>query len=133
MRRRPLTLLLAPLVGAALLAAPAATAAPPGPPDVYRPVRGPAAPAEYRYLQKTLPGQSIPRHAHENAAAQARRLPAVGGRWKPLGPTNIGGRIVSLALDPRRAETPCTPPPPVAVSGAARMPGRRSPPCGPTA
>ncbi|MFG3509497.1 WD40/YVTN/BNR-like repeat-containing protein [Streptomyces sp. NPDC047821] len=105
MRRRLLTLLLAPLVGAALLAAPAATAAPPGPPDVYRPVRGPAAPAEYRYLQKTLPGQSIPRHAHENAAVQARRLPAVGGRWKSLGPTNIGGRIVSLALDPRRADT----------------------------
>ncbi|OKJ95015.1 glycosyl hydrolase [Streptomyces sp. CB03234] len=104
MRRRLLPLVLAPLLGLGLLTAPAG-AAPPGPPDVYRPVRGPAAPAEYRYLQKTLPGQSIPRHAHETAAAQARRLPTVGGRWKSVGPTNIGGRIVSLALDPTRADT----------------------------
>ncbi|NUK21539.1 glycosyl hydrolase [Streptomyces lunaelactis] len=105
MRRRLLHLVLAPLVGALLIAVPAAAAAPPGPPDVYRPVRGPAAPAEYRYLQKTLPGQSIPRHAHEDAAAQARQLPTAGGRWKSVGPTNIGGRIVSLALDPKRADT----------------------------
>ncbi|MDN3293309.1 glycosyl hydrolase [Streptomyces ficellus] len=104
MRRRLLHLVLAPLAGLTLITAPAA-AAPPGPSDVYRPVRGPAAPAEYRYLQKTVPGQSIPRHAHEDAMAQARRLPTVGGRWKPLGPTNIGGRIVSLALDPKRADT----------------------------
>ncbi|HET6858388.1 MAG TPA: sialidase family protein, partial [Streptomyces sp.] len=108
MRRRLLHLVLAPLTGVltiALLVTAPATAAPPGPPDPYRPVRGPAAPAEYRYLQKTLPGQPIPRHAHDRAAAQAGRLPTVGGRWKPVGPTNIGGRIVSLALDPRRADT----------------------------
>lgn len=104
MRKRLLHLVLAPLAGIAMITAPA-TAAPPETPDVYRPVRGPAAPAEYRYLQKTLPGQSIPRHAHEDAAAQARQLPTVGGRWKPVGPTNIGGRIVSLALDPKRADT----------------------------
>ncbi|MCP3820897.1 glycosyl hydrolase [Streptomyces sp. A3M-1-3] len=104
MRRRLLQLVLASLVGAAIVTAPAA-AAPPGPPDVYRPVRGPAAPAEYRYLQKTWPGESIPRHAHADAATQARQLPTVGGRWKSVGPTNIGGRIVSLALDPRRADT----------------------------
>ncbi|MET9973181.1 sialidase family protein, partial [Streptomyces sp. NPDC006356] len=54
---------------------------------------------------KTLPGESIPRHAHDLAAAQARELPTVGGRWKSVGPTNIGGRIVSLALDPKRADT----------------------------
>ncbi|MGW0534796.1 glycosyl hydrolase [Streptomyces sp. NPDC003032] len=105
MRRRLLHLVLAPLVGVALLATAPAGAAPPGPGDVYRPVRGPAAPAEYRYLQKTVPGEPIPRHAHENAAAQARELPTTGGRWKALGPTNIGGRIVSLALDPKRADT----------------------------
>ncbi|MFV0131431.1 WD40/YVTN/BNR-like repeat-containing protein [Streptomyces sp. HMX112] len=104
MRRRRLHLLLAPLAGLAIMTAPAA-AAPPGPPDVYRPVRGPAAPAEYRYAQKALPGRPMPRHAHEDAAAQARRLPVVPGRWKALGPTNIGGRVVSLALDPRRADT----------------------------
>ncbi|GAB2755577.1 WD40/YVTN/BNR-like repeat-containing protein [Streptomyces bullii] len=111
MGRGLLSLVLAAVTGAALLTAPAGaappgpSAAPPGPSDVYRPVRGPAAPAEYRYLQKTLPGQSIPRHAHDLAAAQARELPVVGGRWKNVGPTNIGGRIVSLALDPKRADT----------------------------
>ncbi|MGP4048122.1 WD40/YVTN/BNR-like repeat-containing protein [Streptomyces sp. 2A115] len=104
MGRGLLSLVLAAVTGAALLTAPAA-AAPPGPTDVYRPVRGPSAPAEYRYLQKTLPGESIPRHAHDLAAAEAAELPAVGGRWKGVGPTNIGGRIVSLALDPNRADT----------------------------
>ncbi|WP_236244973.1 sialidase family protein [Streptomyces sp. CC210A] len=83
----------------------AAAAADVPPEDVYRPVRGPSAPAEYRYVQKTLPGQALPRHAYDRAAAEAARLPAVGGRWKSVGPTNIGGRIVSLALDPRRADT----------------------------
>ncbi|MEV0172184.1 glycosyl hydrolase [Streptomyces sp. NPDC050803] len=105
MGRGLLSLVLATVTGAALLAAPASAAPPPPPSDVYRPVRGPAAPAEYRYLQKTLPGESIPRHAHDLAAAEARELPTVGNRWKSVGPTNIGGRIVSLALDPKRADT----------------------------
>jgi photosystem II stability/assembly factor-like uncharacterized protein len=105
MGRGLLSLVLAAVTGAALLTAPAAAAPPPPPTDVYRPVRGPSAPAEYRYLQKTVPGESIPRHAHDLAAAQARELPTVGGRWKGVGPTNIGGRIVSLALDPKRADT----------------------------
>ncbi|WP_328767987.1 hypothetical protein [Streptomyces sp. NBC_00286] len=106
MGRGLLSLVLAAATSAALLVAPAAAApptatapvsgasgaaAPPPPGDVYRPVRGPSAPAEYRYMQKTVPGESIPRHAHELAAAQARELPTVGGRWKGVGPTNIGG------------------------------------------
>ncbi|MCC2274226.1 glycosyl hydrolase [Streptomyces sp. ET3-23] len=69
------------------------------------PLRGPAAPAEFSYLQKALPGRPLPRHAFERAAAEAAALPAVPGRWQPLGPTNIGGRVVSLALDPQRADT----------------------------
>ncbi|GCB52148.1 sialidase family protein [Streptomyces sp. NL15-2K] len=105
MGRGLLSLVVATVTGAALLTAPAAAAPPPPPTDVYRPVRGPSAPAEYRYLQKTVPGESIPRHAHDLAAAQARELPTVGGRWKGVGPTNIGGRVVSLALDPKRADT----------------------------
>jgi hypothetical protein len=76
-----------------------------GQPGEYRPVRGPSAPAEHRFLQKAVRGESIPRHAHDIAAQQAARLPVVGGRWRPVGPTNIGGRIVSLALDPKRADT----------------------------
>ncbi|QUQ65372.1 WD40/YVTN/BNR-like repeat-containing protein [Kutzneria sp. CA-103260] len=65
---------------------------------------GPAAPADYSYVQKTVPGQSLPRHAYEQAAAEARRLPTVGGAWQQLGPTNIGGRVVSLAMDPTKAD-----------------------------
>src|SRR3954468_19310477 len=61
---------------------------------------GPAAPADYSYVQKTVPGQTLPRHAYDTAAAQARRLPKVGGPWQSLGPTNIGGRVVGLAMDP---------------------------------
>jgi photosystem II stability/assembly factor-like uncharacterized protein len=61
---------------------------------------GPAAPADYSYVQKTVPGQTLPRHAYDIAAAQARRLPKVGGAWQSLGPTNIGGRVVGLAMDP---------------------------------
>lgn len=105
MGRGLLSLILAAVTGAALLAAPASASPPPPPTDVYRPVRGPAAPAEYRSLQKMLPGEALPRHAHALAAAEARELPTVGGRWKNVGPTNIGGRIVSLALDPERADT----------------------------
>jgi photosystem II stability/assembly factor-like uncharacterized protein len=74
-------------------------------PGEYRPVRGPSAPEEHRYRQKTLPGQGIPRNAYATAAAQAQRIPQTGGKWQSLGPTNIGGRIVSVALDPHRRDT----------------------------
>ncbi|WP_158847695.1 WD40/YVTN/BNR-like repeat-containing protein [Saccharothrix deserti] len=84
-----------------------AAADPPGTgqPGEYRPVRGPSAPAEHRFLQKAVRGETIPRHAHDLAAAQADSLPSAGAPWRSIGPTNIGGRIVSLALDPRRADT----------------------------
>jgi photosystem II stability/assembly factor-like uncharacterized protein len=108
-RRTPLLLALAAVVltgtTAALSPVPGAAASPPRPPDEYRPVRGPAAPAEFRYLQKTLPGQALPRHAYATAAEAARRLPTAGGAWQQIGPTNIGGRITSLALDARQPDT----------------------------
>ncbi|WP_020672700.1 WD40/YVTN/BNR-like repeat-containing protein [Amycolatopsis nigrescens] len=87
--------------GAPALADPPGT----GQPGEYRPVRGPSAPAEHRFLQKTMPGQTLPRHAYAQAADQARTLPAIGGRWTPSGPANIGGRIVGLALDPQLPDT----------------------------
>ncbi|WP_158887612.1 sialidase family protein [Amycolatopsis anabasis] len=105
-RRLPAALLLGFSITLAAPAAPA-LADPPGTgqPGEYRPVRGPSAPAEHRFLQKTERGQSLPRHAYDQAAAQADRIPAIGGRWTATGPTNIGGRIVGLALDPHRADT----------------------------
>ncbi|MFL6142827.1 MAG: WD40/YVTN/BNR-like repeat-containing protein [Labedaea sp.] len=74
------------------------------PPDPGEDGFGPSAPFEHSYLQKTIPGQELPRHAFDQAAAQADRLPTVGGHWNLVGPTNIGGRIVDLAVDPRRAD-----------------------------
>jgi photosystem II stability/assembly factor-like uncharacterized protein len=65
---------------------------------------GPVAPAEHRFLQKTVPGQGLPRHAYDAAAAQAALLPVTGDRWQLLGPSNIGGRIVDIALDPRQRD-----------------------------
>jgi photosystem II stability/assembly factor-like uncharacterized protein len=108
MRRLPRLLIAATAcVSTAILIPPGvATAAPPGTgqPGEYRPVRGPSAPAEHRFLQKTQRGQELPRHAYDNAAAEAARLPVVGGRWDLIGPTNIGGRIVDVALDPKRRD-----------------------------
>lgn len=95
---------LAVLATALLLPATTSTAIPPRPPDDYRPVRGPSAPEEHRYLQKSMPGAGIPRHAYADAAAQAQRIPQIGKRWQSVGPNNIGGRIVGLALDPRRKD-----------------------------
>src|SRR3712207_863621 len=90
--------LLSGLMSGTALADPPGT----GQPGEYRPVRGPSAPAEHRFLQKSVRGETIPRHAYDIAAGEADRLPVVGARWQSVGPTNIGGRIVSLALDPRR-------------------------------
>jgi photosystem II stability/assembly factor-like uncharacterized protein len=103
---RLLTVLVAGVSAAVLLSPTVAVAAPAaGPaPTEYRPVRGPSAPAEHRFKQKTVPGHELPRHAYDLAAAEAGRVPVTGGRWKLEGPTNIGGRIVDLALDPRRRD-----------------------------
>ena len=43
-------------------------------------------------------------HAYDDAAAQAALLPTVGGSWQLVGPTNIGGRIVGIALDPQQRD-----------------------------
>lgn len=91
-------------VAVAMMFAPVAGAAE-RPPGAEENDTGPAAPAEYSYQQKTMPGQTLPRHAYDTAAGEASRLPTVGGAWQPLGPTNIGGRVVGLALDPRLPDT----------------------------
>lgn len=101
---RRLVITVAACLAAGLLVPPGVAPADPVEVNEYRPVRGPSAPAEHRFLQKTVPGEELPRHAFDVAAAEAGRLPTVGGRWSLIGPTNIGGRIVDLALDPRRRD-----------------------------
>ncbi|HEV8555553.1 MAG TPA: glycosyl hydrolase [Actinophytocola sp.] len=101
---RRLVIFLAAFLAAALLAPQGFAAAEPPDPGEDGDL-GPSAPFEHRFLQKTFPGEELPRHAFDTAAAQADRLPTVGGNWALAGPTSIGGRIVDLALDPRRRDT----------------------------
>jgi len=52
-----------------------------------------------------MPGQGLPRHAYDIAAAEAAELPITGGEWASIGPANIGGRVTDLALDPELSDT----------------------------
>jgi photosystem II stability/assembly factor-like uncharacterized protein len=74
----------------------------------------PAAPAEWMWLQRANPDGSIPPTAFHEAVAQAQeiradtrvRMPQLAGlRWELLGPTNIGGRLIDLVIDPTTPDT----------------------------
>lgn len=77
--------------------------------------RIPTTGPEDAYLfAKTSGGQVVPQWVLNRAAAQsralaaktARRAPSVArARWKLEGPSNIGGRIVDLAVDPKKKDT----------------------------
>ncbi len=97
--RRPVTTLVLTTVAALLVPAGASAYTPTQPGD-YRPVRGPSAPEEHRYLQKTSGANGLARHAYATAAAQALQIPATANDWRFIGPSNIGGRIVGVAIDP---------------------------------
>lgn len=107
MRRSSGSLILAAaVVSATLLVSPVVTVAEPLPATTAQdlPVRGPQAPADHRFLQKTVQGEGLPRHAYDEAAAEAAGIPSVGSGWELVGPTNIGGRIVDIALDPQQRD-----------------------------
>lgn len=72
-----------------------------------------SAPGEWFEGQRFGSGKPDPR-AYQRAVAQAgeargrtqKAAPAaLAAQWQPLGPTNVGGRVVELALDPTRAAT----------------------------
>ncbi|HEY3715375.1 MAG TPA: hypothetical protein VGL39_12670 [Jatrophihabitantaceae bacterium] len=65
---------------------------------------GPAAPAEYLTRKFTSGHDVTPDQVHR-AEAQAAALPTAGGSWSLVGPSNIGGRITDLVVDPRRPDT----------------------------
>jgi photosystem II stability/assembly factor-like uncharacterized protein len=82
------------------------TAAPPaaGPEE-----ENPAEPAEWMWLQRANADGTIPPTAYREALAQARKIeldtaranPLLGFRqWESLGPSNIGGRLIDLVIDP---------------------------------
>ncbi len=58
-------------------------------------------------------GNGVPRGAYRRAVAQARQVPVAEAvrqaparfTWRPDGPTNIGGRLVDVALDPSDQRT----------------------------
>ncbi len=96
---------------AALVVAPP----PPGPTSAvaaksrYSQVRGdglpPRVPNPWFFLERAFPLGEIPREQWRLAQAQAAALKAIESpfatTWTPEGPTNIGGRITSIAVHPR--------------------------------
>jgi hypothetical protein len=65
---------------------------------------GPSAPAEY-LTQKFTSGHDVTPAQVRRAEAQANALPTGGGSWSLVGPSNIGGRITDLVVDPRHPDT----------------------------
>jgi photosystem II stability/assembly factor-like uncharacterized protein len=75
---------------------------------------GPAEPEEWLLAQRTAFDDSIPAKAYQRAAEQASELaegtaeedPVLAQTpWELEGPTNIGGRVVDIAVDPVLADT----------------------------
>lgn len=65
----------------------------------------PKAPNPWFFVERAYPQGRIPRQEWRKAQHQARALrdaAAVkgGGSWTPLGPTNIGGRVTDVVVDP---------------------------------
>lgn len=69
-------------------------------------------PGDWMIAQRAAPGLSIPAGAYERAVDQAIAMRArtaatdpalAGAAWTWQGPTNIGGRVVDLAVDPLRS------------------------------
>ena len=68
-----------------------------------KPARTPNA---WFFIERAWPLMEIPREAWRTAQLQARALAEVStarAAWQLRGPTNIGGRITDLAVDPRDA------------------------------
>ena len=75
---------------------------------------GKESPPEDWFITQRVTHGGIPADALEKAAAQAAALTLATGqsdsqlaaaRWKFVGPTNIGGRVVDIAVDPVIADT----------------------------
>jgi hypothetical protein len=65
---------------------------------------GPAAPAEY-LTRKFTSGHDVKPAQIKHAIAQARAIKHGGGTWGQVGPTNVGGRVTDLVVDPNRPNT----------------------------
>src|SRR4051794_31449731 len=65
---------------------------------------GPVAPADY-LTQKFTSGHTVKAGQVRAAQAQAAALPENGRGWRLVGPSNIGGRVVDLVVDPTQPNT----------------------------
>jgi photosystem II stability/assembly factor-like uncharacterized protein len=65
---------------------------------------GPAEPADY-LTQKFTSGQEVTAAQIKQAVQQAKALKPGDGTWDLIGPSNIGGRVTDLAVDPAHTDT----------------------------
>ncbi|PWR15099.1 glycosyl hydrolase [Micromonospora sicca] len=73
---------------------------------------GPQRPADYLTLKWTS-GQDVTQEQVNRSKRQAAAIPkGAGGTWGLVGPSNVGGRVVDVVVDPRHPDTVYT-----AVSG----------------
>jgi len=68
----------------------------------------PKAPNPWFYIERAFPQGKISRENWQRAQLQARALKAMSKQdalrqWEPMGPTNVGGRITDIAVDPTNA------------------------------
>lgn len=73
--------------------------------EVRTPRRGPEAPTDWYYMQRSYPSGTINEKARSMAVAQARALRGENAKaaslpWLSLGPVNIGGRVTDIVADP---------------------------------
>ncbi|MCA9752055.1 MAG: T9SS type A sorting domain-containing protein [Gemmatimonadetes bacterium] len=76
--------------------------------DTPSPTEPPKQPNEWFHFQRAWPAHDLPQGAYARALRQARALApergrAVGGEWQAAGPTNVGGRVTAIAVDPTNA------------------------------
>ena len=102
-----------PFVIGALTSAPAPHA-PAAPAALAEENENPAEPEEWMWLQRADADGTIPPTAYQEALAQTRKIEADTRRgapqlsdvkWRLLGPSNIGGRLIDLVLDPTTSGT----------------------------
>ncbi|MFN8547999.1 MAG: hypothetical protein U0527_08565 [Candidatus Eisenbacteria bacterium] len=68
--------------------------------------KGERTPNPWFYLERAFPRGEIPIDAWHEAQLAARELKQAAprsGSWVFRGPTNVGGRVTDLAVDPRDA------------------------------
>ena len=63
------------------------------------------APADAMLARQLFGSDALPTDVFADRAEQAQQLPQVGGRWEFNGPSNLGGRILDVAVDPELEDT----------------------------